>query len=102
MKYIKKYNENIDLFDVDFAIAKIQEQFNFDKVKEMLDKEVLEWTPEDQTSEYYSQHSNGEAEDAIITFLIDWYSLKYPSSYSRENEDELRQAIQKSYNFLNY
>ncbi len=38
MKYIKKYNENVDLFDVDFAITKIQEQFNFDKVKEMLDK----------------------------------------------------------------
>ena len=102
MKYLRKYNENIDTFDVDFAIAKIQEQFPFEKVKEMLDKEVLEWTPEDEDGSYYSEHSNGEAEDAIITHLIDWYSSKYPSSYSDENEDTLRESIQKTYNFLNY
>jgi hypothetical protein len=108
MKYLRKYNENIDTFDVDFAIAKIQEQFPFEKVKEMLDKEVLEWTPEDEDGSYYSEHSNGEAEDAIITHLIDWYSIKYPSGYSEESEDAnsnyptLRQAIQKTYNFLNY
>jgi hypothetical protein len=101
--------ESVDSnFDVDFAIAKIQEKFPFDKVKQMLDKEVLEWTPEDEDGSYYSEHSNGEAEDAIITHLIDWYSIKYPSSYSEESEDAnsnystLRQAIQKTYNFLNY
>ena len=38
MKYLRKYNENNSDFDVDFAIAKIQEQFPFDKVKQMLDK----------------------------------------------------------------
>jgi hypothetical protein len=102
MKYLRKYNENNSDFDVDFAIAKIQEQFPFDKVKQMLDKEVLEWTPENEDGSYYSEHSNGEAEDAIITHLIDWYSSKYPSSYSDENEDTLRESIQKTYNFLNY
>ena len=103
MKYLRKYNENNSELDVDFAIAKIQEQFPFDKVKQMLDKEVLEWTPEDEDGSYYSEHSNGEAEDAIITHLIDWYSSKYPSSsYSDESEDTLREAIQKTYNFLNY
>jgi len=101
-------NENKNEFDVDFAIAKIKEHFTFDKVKQMLDKEVLEWTPEDEDGSYYSDHSNGEAEDAIITHLIDWYSIKYPSGYSEESEDAnsnystLRQAIQKTYNFLNY
>jgi hypothetical protein len=68
----------------------------------MLDKEVLEWTPEDEDGSYYSDHSNGEAEDAIITHLIDWYSIKYPSGYSDGSEDTLRQSIQKTYNFLNY
>ena len=103
MKYLRKYNENNSDFDVDFAIAKIQEQFSFDKVKQMLDKEVLEWTPEDEEGSYYSEHSNGEAEDAIITHLIDWYSSKYPSSYSSdESEDTLREAIQKTYDFLKY
>jgi hypothetical protein len=102
MKYLRKYNENNSEFDVDFAIAKIQEEFSFEKVKEMLDSEVLEWSPEDEDGSYYSEHSNGEAEDTIITYLIDWYSLKYPSSYSDENEEILREALQKSYNFLNY
>ena len=102
MKYLRKYNENVDTFDVNFAIAKILEQFPFEKVKEMLDKEVLEWTPEDEDGSYYSEHSNGEAEDAIITHLIDWYSSKYPSSYSDENEEVLRKSIQKTFNFLNY
>jgi hypothetical protein len=95
-------NENLNNFDVDFAIAKIQEKFPFDKVKQMLDKEVLEWTPEDEDGSYYSEHSNGEAEDAIITHLIDWYSIKYPSGYSDDSDDILREAIQKTYNFLNY
>lgn len=89
-------------FDLEFALAKIKEHFNFDKVKEMLDKEVLEWTPEEEDGSYYTEHSNGEAEDAIITHLIDWYSSKYPSGYSDENEDILREAIQKEYNFLSY
>ena len=103
MKFLRKYNENIDTFDVDFAIAKIQEQFPFEKVKEMLDKEVLEWTPEDEDGSYYSEHSNGEAEDAIITHLMDWYLSKYPTSFfSFDNEYDLSNAIQKTYNFLNY
>ena len=102
MKHLRKYNENVDTFDINFAIAKILEHFSFEKVKEMLDKEVIEWTPEDKESDFYSENSNGEAEDAIITHLIDWYSSKYPSSYSEENEDLLRKTIQERYNFLNY
>ena len=102
MRYLRKYNENINTFDLDFAIAKIKEYFTFDKVKQMLDKEVLEWTPEDEDGSYYTEHSNGEAEDAIITHIIDWYSSKYPSGYSDENEEVLREAIQKTFNFLNY
>jgi len=109
--WINKYsklNESSEYFDKDFAIAKIKEQFPSDKVKQMLDKEVLEWTPEDKDSSYYLNHSSGEAEDTIITHLIDWYSIKYPSSYSEESEEassnypDLKQAIQKEYNFLNY
>jgi hypothetical protein len=94
-------NESFQNFDVDFAITKIKQHFSFDKVQEILEKEVLEWMPDEEGS-YYSEHSNGEAEDAIITHLIDWYSSKYPSGYSDENEEVLRKAIQKTFNFLNY
>lgn len=94
-------NESFQNFDVDFAITKIKEHFSFDKVQEMLEKEVLEWIPDEEGS-YYSEHSNGEAEDAIITHIVDWYSSKYPSSFSEENEEILRETIQSRYNFLNY
>ena len=98
-----KLNESLESFDVDFAIAKIKEQFPFQKVKEMLDKEVLEWSPEDEDSSYYSENSNDEAEDAIITHLIDWYLSKYPISFfSFDNEYDLSDAIQKEYNFLSH
>jgi hypothetical protein len=90
MKYLRKYNENIDTFDVDFAIIKIKEKFP--KVKEMLGKEVLMWThPKDGSS--YSDRSNNEAEDIIITHLINWYSSEHP--YSDENKETLIEAIQK-------
>jgi hypothetical protein len=103
-EWIDKYsklNESLESFDVDFAITKIKEQFPFDKVKEMLDKEVLEW---DEDSSSYYQLSNGEAENAIIIYLMDWYSSKYPSSqfFSSDDEYDLSDAIQKEYNFLKY
>jgi len=96
-----KLNESLESFDVDFAITKIKEQFPFEKVKEMLDKEVLEW---DEDSSSYYQLSNGEAENAIIIYLMDWYLSKYPSSqfFSSDDESDLSDAIQKEYNFLKY
>ena len=105
-EWIDKYsklNESLESFDVDFAITKIKEQFPFEKVKEMLDKEILEWSPEDEDSSYYSENSNDEAEDAIITNLIDWYLSKYPISFfSLDNEYDLSDAIQKEYKFLSH
>jgi hypothetical protein len=105
MKYIKKYNENIDTFDVDFAITKIKEQFPFEKVKEMLDKEILEWTNDTSSARSsYSDYSNGEAENAIIIYLIDWYLSKYwdEELFSSDDESDLSDSIKKEYNFLKY
>jgi hypothetical protein len=59
--------------------------------------------PEDEDSSYYSENSNDEAEDAIITHLIDWYLSKYSISFfSFDNEYDLSDAIQKEYNFLSH
>lgn len=93
-------NENKTEFDIDFAIAKIKENFSFEKVKSMLDKEIFEWTPEDENGDYYSKHSNGEAEDIVITYIIDWYQKKYPQDYSEDSIEELKLAIQTIFDFL--
>jgi hypothetical protein len=95
-------NENINNFDIDFAIAKIKEHFSFEKVKKMLDKEILEWTPESESETFYSEHSNGEAEDTIITHMIDWYHSKYPSEFSDKIIDSLRTEVQNMFEFLKY
>jgi len=100
-----KLNESLESFDVDFAIAKIKEQFPFQKVKEMLDKEILEWTNDTSSARSsYSDYSNGEAENAIITYLIDWYLSKYwdEELFSSDDESDLSDAIQKEYNFLSH
>jgi len=94
MKKLKKFNDNDD-----FVIAKIKENFSFEMIKELLDKEVIEWTPEEEESTYYSENSNGEAEDAVITYMINWYTTKYQSII---NEIDIKELIQKEYNFLNY
>jgi hypothetical protein len=96
-KAIKTWiDKNSIIFDVDFAITKIKEHFTTDQLLEMLDKEKLEW------DDNYSDRSNSEAEDAIITYLIDWYSKKYPSSYKESDENVFREAIKKTFDFLNY
>ena len=40
MKYLKKYNENQDQQDPEFAITKIKEEYSQDKVQNMLEKEI--------------------------------------------------------------
>ncbi len=35
MKYLKKYNENVDQQDPEFAITKIKERFHTEVVEEM-------------------------------------------------------------------
>ena len=116
MKYLENFNsyddpkgkepiidESLESFDVNFAIAKIKEHFIEDAVQDMLNDEINQWKPDEEDPEYYFKTGNGEAEDVIITHLIDWYSSKYPSSYSSdESEDTLREAIQKTYDFLKY
>lgn len=99
MKYIIGYNESIE-FDTDFAISKIKEHFNFETVKDMLDKEIMEWTPDEEDLDWYTNNSNGEAESIVIQHIINWYTTKYPSS--EINEEELEKSIQKEFNFLNY
>lgn len=100
MKWIKRFNENIEQFDLDFALAKIKENFPINKVLDLLDKEKLNWIPDGKDSEHYSKNSNGEAEDVLISHMIDWYFIKYPTNETEENEEILKSGIQKSYEFL--
>ena len=101
MKYLKKYNENLDQQDPVFAIAKIKEQYTKDKVQDMLDKEIKQWIPDEKDPDFYSTSGNGEAEDVIINQMIGWFDKKY-YSLSEENFEKVKQLILKEYDFLDF
>ena len=101
MKYLKKYNENLDQQDPVFAIAKIKEQYTKDKVQDMLDKEIKQWIPDEEDPDFYSTSGNGEAEDVIINQMIGWFDKKY-YSLSEENFEKVKQLLLKEYDFLNF
>jgi hypothetical protein len=110
MKYLKKYNESSESeskFDLNFAIAKIKDEFDEDIVIGMFDEEVLEWVDSDWSNDYdseydwYVDHHNGEAQDVIINHLINWYE----SSFGKITDDqhhELNDAIKEEYDCLKY
>ena len=101
MKYLKKYNENQDQQDPEFAITKIKENFTQGAVQDMLNDEINQWKPDEEDIEYYSRTGNGEAEDVIINHMIGWFEKKY-YSLSDENYENVKQLILKEYEFLNF
>lgn len=108
MKWIKKYNESKSEFDLDFAIAKIKEKFDEDKVIEMYDNEMLEWVDpdwqDDYESEYdwYMDHNNGEAQDVIINHMINWFKVEYNKSLDGDEYTDLFNKIKEEYHILSY
>jgi len=101
MKYLKKYNENQEQQDPEFAIAKIKVRYPEDMVQDMLDKEVKQWIPDDKDPDFYSTSGNGEAEDVIINQMIGWFEKKY-YALSDENFEKVKQLTIKEYEFLNF
>lgn len=99
-KAIKMWFDKHSGFDIDFAISRIKEKFDFTDVQELLDREIKEWTPEDQEKTFYSENSNGEAEDAVVTYLVDWYFENYPNNYTEDDEKLLKEEVKKTYDFL--
>ena len=101
MKYLKKYNENQEQQDPIFALTKIKEEYSEDKVKDMLEKEIKHWIPDEKDPDFYSTTGNGEAEDVIINQMIGWFEKKY-YTLSDENFEEVKSLILKDYEFLNF
>ena len=101
MKYLKKYNENLEQQDPIFSIAKIKEQYPKDKVQKMLDEEVKQWIPDEKDPDFYSTSGNGEAEDVIINQMIGWFDKNH-YALSEENFEKVKELVLKEYNFLNF
>jgi len=102
------FEEYDDYFDLDFAIAKIKDHFDEDKVIGMFDDEVLEWVDTDWEDEYeseydwYVDHNNGEAQDSVINQIINWYKKEFNKTFIIDEHSELFDAIKSEYDCLNY
>jgi hypothetical protein len=101
MKYLKKYNENQEQQDPEFAIVKIKERYPEDMAQKMLEEEIKQWIPDEEEINFYSTSGNGEAEDVIINQMIEWFNKKY-YSLSDDNFEKTKQLILKDYQFLNF
>jgi len=107
MRYLKKYNENSKLGilppeqDPIFVLTKIKEEYSEKKVKDMLEKEIKHWTPEEGDPDFYSTTGNGEAEDVIVNQMIGWFEKKY-YTLSEENFENVKELLLKEYEFLNF
>jgi len=97
-----------DYFDLDFAMDKIKDHFDEDKVIEMFDEEILEWVDSDWQDDYeseydwYVDHNNGEAQDSVINQIINWYKKEFNKTLSIDEHSELFDAIKSEYDCLNY
>ena len=100
MKHIKKFNESIESFNLDFAISKIKENFTIEKVRSMFDDEWPNWVDDNSVDDLdeYLKISNGEAEEIVYDSMIDWYKKKFNSNIEESEYDDLMNSLKKIYN----
>ena len=108
MKFIKKFNENVESeFDLDLAITKIKEQFSDEEVISNYDEEILNWVEEDWADDYdseydwYIDHNNGEAQDVVVSDIISWYKKEFNKELSLDEYSDLYDAIKSEYGLIN-
>jgi hypothetical protein len=105
MRHIKKFNENKEIFDLEDALSKILEKYPESDVIEMFDDEIINWLDQDWSDDYeseyewYQDHGNGEAEDVIISKIIDWFENTYGIELASEDRLELYDSIKDTYYF---
>ena len=104
MKHLRKFNENAESsFDIDLAMTRIKEEFSADEVAEKYDNEMLEWIDEDWEEDYdseydwYIDHNNGEAQDVVVSEIINWYKSEFNKELSIEEYSDLHDAIKEEY-----
>ena len=86
----EKFNEQ--KVDASFVISKITDKFSKEEVSKMLKSEKLAWSDDEES---YSGNNNGEAEDVVLDFIINYFENEY---YTLDDEkDKISELIKKEY-----
>lgn len=99
MKHIKKFNESIQEFNLEFAISKIKEEFSNERVQEMFGEEWPYWVDDEYSDDlsWYMESSNGEAEEIVYEQIIDWLKKNFSSNISGKDESLLLDKLKSIY-----
>ncbi len=99
MKHIKKFNESMQEFNLEFAISKIKEEFPNEKVQEMFGEEWPNWVDDEYSDDlsWYMENSNGEAEEIVYEQIIDWLKENFSSNISGKDESLLLDKLKSIY-----
>lgn len=116
MKYLKKFNEqNIhavrEWLSFEEAKEKIRKLYSEDRVIEMYDDEIISgnWIDFEQMEdegydteyEYYQDFGKGEAEDAVMNFIISDIKTQYQLSFDEYDDDtSLVEFLKNEYDCL--
>jgi hypothetical protein len=97
MKYLRKYYESTE-YDLAFIIGKITHAFTKQAVDNLLNAEILSWSKD---ADAYKHINNHEAEDIVLSRMIEWYEEEY-GDLTTEQKEELYTSLQKEYPKLNF
>lgn len=98
MKYIKKYNENVENIKISFEDAKKWIIDNYsDRVNQMIDDEINNgnWIDTQQMEDegyeseydYYIDYGNGEAEDAVMNEIVNDLKSNFELDFDELNDN---------------
>ena len=98
MKYIKKYNENVENIKISFEDAKKWIIDNYsDRVNQMIDDEINNgnWIDTQQMEDegyeseydYYIDYGNGEAEDAVMNEIVNDLKSNFEFDFDELNDN---------------
>ena len=98
MKYIKKYNENVENIKISFEDAKKLIIDNYsDRVNQMIDDEINNgnWIDTQQMEDegyeseydYYIDYGNGEAEDAVMNEIVNDLKSNFELDFDELNDN---------------